>query len=79
MRIVRVTRYDKDMVNVEIIKGDKLQTHLVLAKNGDYYCSGVIPIKADEEGNVVFDKNGNDVLEDGLWEMARFIWSHITE
>lgn len=79
MRIVKVTRYDKDMVNMDIIDGNVLQTHLVLAKNGDYYSSGMTPVKADEEGYVVFDENGNVVLEDNLWKMAKFIWSHITE
>ena len=79
MKTTKVTRYDRDMVNFDIIDGNQLLTHIILAKNGEYYSSGFVPVKIDEEGKPVFDENGNFVLEDYLWEMAKFIWSHFTE
>lgn len=79
MKITKVTRYDKDMVNMDIIDGNVLLTHLVLAKDGGYYSSGILPVKKDEKGKPVLNENGDFVLEDDLWEEAKFIWSHITE
>lgn len=80
MRINKVTRYDKDMVNFDIMEGNELIAHVILAKNGDYFSSPYYsPVKRHKNGDPVFNENGTYALENGLWEEAEFIWSHIAE
>lgn len=79
MKTTKVTRYDKDMVNFDIIDGNQLLTHIILAKDGEYYSTGILPVKKDEEGNPVINEYGSYALEEYLWDIAKFIWSHITE
>ncbi len=79
MTITKVARYDKDMICFDIMEGSELTAHIILAKDGTYSASGAVPIKFDEKGRPVIDKNGNYGLPDDLLETADFIWSHITE